>query len=164
MKLNRAVLPLNKSETFEENVDFNNQQFDENHVKRINSCSIKLTATDYGEVLECRITGEASVIASCSYTLEDVPYDVKFKEIIYFSNEETDSEDCFFEPDNEIDLDPYIIALILSEVPHNLTKSGAKLPESGQGYRVLSEDDFLEERKHKKNHAFDVLDALEIDE
>ena len=30
MKLNRAILPLNKDETFEEEIDFSNQKFDEN--------------------------------------------------------------------------------------------------------------------------------------
>jgi len=165
MKLNRAILPENKSETFEEEVDFSKYPFDENHVKRIDSCLVKVVATEYGDVLQVKINGQAEVIASCSYTLEDVPLKVKFADSFYFSDdEEGSSEDCYFEPGVEIDLDPYILALILSEVPHNVTKSGAKLPESGKGYRVLSEEDYLNEKSKKGNNAFDVLDNIEFDD
>lgn len=164
MKINRATLPLNKDEVFEEDIDFSNQQFDENHVKRILSCSVRLVAHEYGDVLDCKVSGKASVIASCSYTLEDVPLEISFRDNFYFSNEVSGSEECYFEPGVVIDLDPHILALILAEVPHNITKSGAKLPESGNGYRVLSEDDYLEEKKNKKTSAFDILDTIEFDE
>ena len=139
MTINRAILPLNKTETFCEDVDFSSQVFDDNHVRRIEKCSVKVDATEYGDVLRLQVSGEANVVASCSYTLEDVPLTVRFKEDFYFSSEEDNSEDCYFEPGVNINLDPHIIALILAEVPHNITKSGAKLPESGNGYRVFSE-------------------------
>ncbi len=129
MKINRAILPVNKAETFQEEVDFSHLKFDENHVRNINKCSVTVVATEFEEVLGCKINGEADVIASCSYTLEDVPLHVKFKETLYFSNEETDSEDCYYEPGVDIDLDPHILALILAEVPHNITKKGATLPK-----------------------------------
>ena len=58
MKLNRAILPLNKDEIFEEDIDFSNQVFDENHVKRILSCSVRVVAHEYGDVLDCKISGK----------------------------------------------------------------------------------------------------------
>ena len=69
------------------------------------------------------------------------------KDNFYFSSEVTGSEECFFEPGNEIDLDPHILALILAEVPHNIVKKGAKRPSSGEGYRVLSEEEFEAAKK-----------------
>ena len=164
MTINRAILPLNKTETFKEEVDFSSQKFDDNHVRRIDKCSVKVDATEYGDVLRVQISGEAEAIASCSYTLEDVPLKVKFKEDFFFSSEEDSSQDCYFEPSVNVDLDPHILALILAEVPHNITKSGASLPKSGEGYRVLSEEEYLEEKKTKKNSAFDILDTIEFDE
>ena len=164
MKLNSATLPANKPETFDEEIDFSSLKLDENHVKKISNCVVKVIATEFGDVLQCSINGEADVIASCSYTLDDVPLHVNFKETLYFSSEVVGSEECYFEPGVEIDLDPHILALILAEVPHNITKSGAKLPNSGEGYRVLSEDDYLNEKKNKKNSAFDILDTIEFDE
>lgn len=165
MKLNRAILQENKPQTFTEEVDFSKYPFDENHVRRIDSCSVKVVATDFGDVLQVQLSGKAHVIASCSYTLEDVPVDVKFNDSFYFTDsEDNEAEDCYFEPGVEIDLDPHILALILADVPHTLTKAGAKLPKSGEGYRVMSEEDYLKEKSHKKNSAFDVLDTIDFDE
>ena len=164
MKLNRAILPANKPQTFDEEIDFSSLKLDENHVKKINKCSVKVIATEFGDVLQCSINGEADVIASCSYTLDDVPLHVNFKDTLYFSSEVIGSQECYFEPGVEIDLDPHILALILAEVPHNITKSGASLPKSGNGYRVLSEDDYIKEKQNKKNSAFDILDTIEFDE
>ena len=164
MKLNRAVLPANKPETFDEEIDFSSLKLDENHVKKINKCSVKVIATEFGDVLQCSINGEADVIASCSYTLDDVPLHVNFKDTLYFSSEVMGSQECYFEPGVEIDLDPHILALILAEVPHNIVKSGATLPKSGNGYRVLSEEDYQKEKQNKKNSAFDILDTIEFDE
>ena len=164
MIVNRAILPLNKTEAYSEEIDFSKQTFDENHVKRIDKCLVKVDATEFGDVLRVQVKGEAEVVASCSYTLDDVPLKVKFSDEFYFSNEEDNSEDCYFEPGINIDLDPHILALILAEVPHNITKSGASLPKSGNGYRVLSEEDYLNEKKNKKNSAFDILDTIEFDE
>ena len=164
MTINRAILPLNKTETFNEDIDFSSQKFDDNHVRKINKCSVKVDATEYGDVLRVQVNGEAEVVASCSYTLEDVPLKVKFKEDFYFSSEEDSSQDCYFEPSVNVDLDPHILALVLAEVPHNITKSGASLPKSGEGYRVLSEEEYLEEKKNKGNSAFDILDTIEFDD
>ena len=111
-------------------------------------------------------TAERYLQKACEYVGSNggIYLKVKFKEDFYFSSEEDNSQDCYFEPSVNVNLDPHILALILAEVPHNITKSGATLPKSGEGYRVLSEDQYLEEKKNKKNHAFDVLDSLEIDE
>ena len=164
MKLNRAILPANKPETFDEQIDFSSLKLDENHVKRIEKCLVKVIATEFGDVLQCAINGEADVIASCSYTLEDVPLHVAFKETLYFSNEVMGSQECYYEPGVEVDLDPHILALILAEVPHNIVKKGASLPKSGNGYRVISEEEYEKERQNKKNSAFDILDSIEFDE
>ncbi len=164
MKINRAILKENKPETFTEDVDFGQLSFDDNHVRQIKRCSVTVIATEFEDVLQCVVKGDADVVASCSYTLEDVPLNVKFEETFYFSSEDTGSQDCYFEPGVEIDLNPHILALILAEVPHNIVKDGATLPKSGEGYRVLTEDELNEERKNRKNSAFDILDTLEIDE
>ena len=93
MVINRAILPLNKTETFNEEIDFSNQKFDDNHVRRIEKCSVQVDAIEYEDVLRVQVNGEADVVASCSYTLEDVPLKVKFKDEFYFSSEGDNSQD-----------------------------------------------------------------------
>ena len=56
-----------------------------------------------------------------------------------------------------------ILALIDSYVPLNVTKPGAKKPTDGEGYRVLSEEELLEERKSAKDPRWAALDDIELD-
>ena len=104
MKVNRLLLKVGQPEVVEEDIDFSNNLIDENHVKRINSCHVKLTLTEFEDVLQCDMEIKADVTASCAYTLEDVPYKVNVKEKLYFSSEEMDkdSDEMIYEPGNEI--------------------------------------------------------------
>ena len=107
---------------------------------------------------------KTDVIASCAYTLEDVPLKVNVKEKLYFSSDEMDqdSEDIIYEPGNEILMDNYVLSYVIASVPHNVHKKGAKLPNDGKGYRVLSEEDFIKEKQtEKKPSPFDVLDGID---
>ena len=166
MKVNRLLLKPNTPEVIEEDIDFSNNLIDENHVKRITSCHVKLTLTEFEDVLQCDMHIEADVIASCAYTLEDVPFKSKVNEKLYFSSDEMDkdSDDIIYEPGNEIEMDQYVFSYIIASVPHNIHKKGAKLPENGNGYRVLSEDEYIKEKAFKKKpSAFDALDDIDID-
>lgn len=165
MKVNRLFLKLNEKEVVEEDIDFSSGFSDPNHVKKINSCHVKLELVEYGDVLECDMYLNADVIASCAYTLEDVPYKVKVHEKMYFSSEEDDkdSDTIYYEPENEINFDDYALSYIIANVPHHLHKPGAKLPAGGNGYRVLTEDDLAKERsEEKKSSPFDCLDDLDL--
>ena len=165
MKVNRLLLKQNEKEVVEEDIDFSKDFFDANHVRRIPSCHVKLTLTDFGDVLECLMEIKADVIASCSYTLEDLPLKVNVKEKLYFtSNEEDkDSDEMIYEPGNEIDMDNYVLGYVIASVPHNAHKKGAKLPSEGKGYRVLTEDELLKERSStKKSSPFDCLDDIDL--
>ena len=166
MKVNRLLLKPNQPEVIEEDIDFSNNLIDENHVKRITSCHVKLNLTEFEDVLQCDMEVNADVIASCAYTLEDVPLKVKVKEKLYFSSDEMDkdSDEIIYEPGNEIVMDDYVFSYIIASVPHNVHKKGAKLPENGNGYRVLSEDDYIKEKASKKKASpFDALDDIDVD-
>ena len=95
-------------------------------------------------------------MTTCAYTLEEIPYSYHVKETIELADNE---EDEFEIINNQIDIDQIVITLIVSNVPMKVIKKGAKLPSSGDGYRVLSEEDA---KKEKKSSPFDVLDDLEL--
>ena len=102
------------------------------------------------------IKGE--VETTCAYTLEKFAYPYDIKETIELNNDEKDD---FIIDSNEIDVDEMVITLIVSHIPFKLVKPGAKLPNSGDGYRVIKEEDA---EKEKKASPFDVLDDLEFEE
>jgi hypothetical protein len=61
-------------------------------------------------------------------------------------------------------MDPYIFNLLSASVPLSPKAPNAKAPKSGNGYRVLSEDEFLSEKEEQGNSQFDALKDLDFDE
>ena len=162
MKLNRQTLPLNKPTAFDEDVEFSAYEFDPNYIRGINNCHVELTATQYEDILRIDIHIKANVIAICAYTLEDVDLPINVKDEIDFTDDEND-DTCYYAPETIIDLDDYILSLILSAVPPKVVKKGAKLPDGGEGYRVLSEEELAKERANKKDSRWDALDDLDLE-
>ena len=164
MKLNRAILEEGKEEIFEEKIDFSNFPFNETHVRRIPECLVKIKATDYGQTFRVLFHIKAQVIAVCSYTLEDVPLNIEFDDELEFTSEDYQDDNMIYEPDNLIDMDPHILSLIFARIPIKVVKPGAKLPENGQGYSVMTEEEYYQEKSGKKNSVWDILDTVKLDE
>ena len=163
MKINRALLKNGIPETFSEEVDFSHVELDPTHIRSIPHCVVKITATDYEEILHISLEINAVVIGVCSYSLEDVELKLKINDSLDFADDEEDV-DNYYEKENLIDLNPYILGILLANVPVRIVKKGAKLPKNGAGYRVLSEDDYLKEQSNKKDSRWDKLDSVQISE
>ena len=162
MKINRYFFQ-NKDYVLEDYVDFSDASFDPTHIRGISNTHVKVTGTDYDDYLILNIKINSDVIGVCSYSLEDIPLKVKIDTSLTFSF--LDEDEDVIHIDNPIfELDPYILGLIVSEVPLTLVKKGAKLPSSGEGYRVLSEDQYEEEQKNKVDSRWSALDNIELDD
>lgn len=164
MKINRLTLRNSESKIFEEDIDFTGFEFDQYHIRNVPECHVVATATDAGETLIVDVKIKTKVIAACAYTLEDVELKYNIKDVLYFSDNEEDSESCFYEPNPIIDLDPYILGIIFSEVPVKVVKKGAKLPDSGKGYRVITEDELLKEKSERVDPRWAALDSIVLDD
>ena len=156
MKLNRLTLPVGKEVNFHEDIDFSNYQGDPYHVRSIKSCHMDLSVLNYDELIVLSFNLKGEVMTTCAYTLEEIPYQYQIKETVELAGNDDDE----FEIINEtIDIDQILITLIVSNIPMKVIKKGAKLPSNGEGYRVLSEEEAL---KEKKASPFDALDDLEL--
>lgn len=156
MKLNRLTLPVGKEVVFHEDIDFSSYQGDPYHVRSIKSCHMDLSVLNYDELIVLSFSLKGEVMTTCAYTLEEIPYQYQIKETVELAGNEDDE----FEIINEtIDIDQILITLIVSNIPMKVIKKGAKLPSNGEGYRVLSEEEAL---KEKKASPFDALDNLEL--
>lgn len=161
MKINRNLFK-NKDYFVEEDLDFSNETFDPNHIRQIGKTHVKITGNDYDDFLVLDFKIKSDVIGVCSYSLEDVPLTVKVDASLSFTYEEEDEETIHI--DNPIfDVDEYILDLIIAEVPMKLVKKGAKLPSSGAGYRVLSEDEYNKEQEEKVDPRWAALDNIDLD-
>ena len=162
MKINRALLTNGVAKSFEETIDFSTVQFDQNHIKSIPSCVVKAVATDYESILRIVVEINALVIGVCSYSLEDVELKFKINDELNFTDDEED-EDNYYAKDNIIDLDEYILGILLANVPMKIVKKGAKLPKAEEGYRVLTEDEYLKEESEKVDSRWAKLDDIDLD-
>ena len=161
MNLNRFLFQNNILE-LEEDIDFSSADIDHSHIREIKKCHVKMSAHEYDDLIVADFKVEADIIGVCAYSLEDVPLHLKFHDSLEFSNEISDDEDIYFEEKPIFSLDPYILGLIIAETPLKIVKKGAKLPSSGEGYRVLSEEDYEKERKSKTDSRWSKLDDLDL--
>lgn len=161
MKLNRALLTNGVPFELTDSIDFSSYSFDPTHIRSIDSCDVKVKATDYESILRIEVEINTQITGVCSYTLEDVPLTLKLKDELDFSDDEND-EDCYYEKSSIIDLDEYILGIILANVPIRIVKKGAKLPNDGKNYRVLSQEDYEKEKSESVDHRWDKLDSVKI--
>ena len=162
MKLNRLLFQ-NKDYFLEGDIDFSNLEFDPYHIKKIGLTHVKITGSVFEDLLMLNFHIVSDVIGVCAYTLEDVPLHFDFKDSLEISNEIEDDEKIFFEKNMIFDIDPYVLSLLVSEIPAKIVKKGAKLPEDGTGYRVLSEEEYEKEQANKKDSRWNVLDDIDLD-
>lgn len=162
MKLNRQILPLNKPVNSEDDINYSSYDFDPNYIRGIPECHVELESTQYEDTLRVYAKVKAKVIAVCAYTMEDVELKINVEDELSFTDDPED-ESQNYEPGNFIEMDDYILALILSKVPAKVVKKGAKLPENGNGYRVLTEAELAKERETKTDSRWDALDNLDLD-
>lgn len=161
MKINRYLFK-NKDYVIEDDIDFSNVQLDPTHIRKINNTHVKISGIDYEDYLILDIEIKTEVIGVCSYTLDDVPLKLNFKSTLSFTYDKEDEENIII--DGPIfDIDEYVLSLIISEVPLKLVKKGAKLPSSGMGYRVMSEDEYNKEAETKKDNRWNKLDELDLE-
>lgn len=161
MKINRALLTNGVAKSFEDAIDFSHIEFDKSHIRLIQDCNVKAVATDYESILCIDVEISALVIGVCSYSLEDVEIPLKIKDQLVFTDDETD-EDNYYAKDNIIDLDEYILGILLANVPVRIVKKGAKLPDDGSDYRVISEDQYQKEKEKKPDSRWGALDDLDL--
>ena len=162
MKLNRLLFQT-KDYFLEGDIDFSNLEFDPYHIKKIGLTHVKITGSVFEDLLMLNFHIVSDVIGVCAYTLEDVPLHFDFKDSLEISNEIEDDEKIFFEKNMIFDIDPYVLSLLVSEIPAKIVKKGAKLPEDGTGYRVLSEEEYEKEQENKTDSRWAALDDIELD-
>ena len=152
---------VNKHYQIEEDIDFSKVAFaSDSRIKRIDECHVIASFTRFEEAFDIELKVKGTLTAICSYTLEEFPYKFSFKERI---SARDDDEGDYKIQNNFIDLDSVILALIDNSVPLNVTKPGTKKPDGGEGYRVLSEEELLEERKSTRDPRWAALDDIELD-
>ena len=119
----------------------------------------------YEEFIYVSLKIKANVILQCSYTLKPFETTLNTVEEMHFASAaDEDDEDLIIYKGNSIELDKYIYDAISASIPPSPKAPGAKLPNSGKDYRVMSYDEFEKEKEEKVDPRFAKLDELEFDD
>lgn len=128
----------------------------------VKSCHVDLTVHNYSEFIDVNVSLKAEVLLQCSYSLKSFDACIKAKDNLHFANEEGDEEFISYKG-NLIEMDDYLFDLLSASVPASPKAPGATLPDSGKGYRILSEDELLKEKEEQGNSKFDALKDFDFD-
>lgn len=164
MKININTLIEGKIYNFEEDIIIDNISDTSYGLKRLENIHVKADVTLFEELLSVALNISGNAVMICSYSLEEGDYKIRLKENLTFTlNEENEDEDMIYDGRSVIVLDDYIRSLILASLPTKFVKKGKTLPTSGTNYRVLTEEEFINEHKQNKSSPFDQLADLDIE-
>ena len=166
MKIDVSKLSLSKETLIDEDVVFSSDEFKCHFpLLEVKTCHVHIKASRYDDFIDLFVSIKANVILQCSYTLK--PFDSLIsgsEEYHYASYVEDGDEETLIYQGNFINLDEMIFNLLSASIPLKPIAPNAKCPESGKGYRVINEDDYLKEKEDSYDSRFDALKDLEFDD
>lgn len=97
----------------------------------------------------------------CARTLALVhhPFEVE-DEIIFTFNKDFENDDVEYVKGNTIDLAPYIWEIIFSNIPMRVVAENSDIITSGDGWEIISEDDFDDYKEEMKKKIDPRLESL----
>jgi len=164
MKIDIGKLVLGKENFFKEDVILDPEKF---HIYppllEVNQLQVEAKVHRYSDFIDLYLSIKADVILQCSYTLKPFPSSLEESDEIHFSNNPDDGEDMQVYHGNFLNLDPYIYNLLSASVPTSPKSPNAKLPSSGKGFRVLSEQEYQKDKEESFDPRFDALKDLDLE-
>jgi uncharacterized metal-binding protein YceD (DUF177 family) len=130
-------------------------------LKSINSTkgTIDLNKFDHSLIVKVDVSFDVNVISS--YSGDVFKTKINIKDDLFFTDSKSLDSDEFILINDEIDLDNYIYSLLITSIPLNIHKPNEKLPK-GDGYRVLTEEEFKKEKEDVSGNAFDALKDIDF--
>ncbi|MCH3908821.1 MAG: DUF177 domain-containing protein [Bacilli bacterium] len=123
----------------------------------VKKCHYDVVALKVGDYAHAHFSIKATLQVEDSRDATPFDKKVSLDEDVDILNEEDEEGEGYIVTESEIDLDELALRIIVSSLPIRLTRNNDVKPKSGAGYRVLSEEEFEEEKKTKGNQAFDSL-------
>lgn len=119
-----------------------------------------------GDIAHIDFHIQTKLYLECAYTLEKVDYPLDFHEELDFSFSDLYEEDenIIFVKGDVIDLHPFILGLIVTEIPMKVVKKGASLPKGGKGYEVITEEEYYKKKEENTDPRFSALDNWDDEE
>ena len=165
MKIDVLKLPYTKVQTLEDDINFDPEVFVcHAPLIEVENCHVELKAQRFEEFIYVTLSLKAKVVLECSYTLKHFETTISGVDELHFAPSKDEDEDCIEYKGTSIELDQHIFNLLSASVPLSPKAPNAKAPVSGNGYRVISEDEFFKEKEEGGNSPFDALKDLDFND
>lgn len=165
MKIDVSKLAYTKATLVSEDLTFDPEVFKCGYpLIEVKSAHVDLKIQRFEEFIYVTMKLKAKVILQCSYTLKNFETNIYGDDELHFADSNDVDEDCIEIKGNIIEMDSYIFNLLSASVPLSPKAPGAKAPTSGNGYRVLTDEEFFKEKSESGNSQFDALKDLDFDE
>lgn len=163
MRLFITQIPATKEYTLKEEITLDTTKFPLSFpLQEIKKISVVAKAQKFADFLALSLHLKADLVLICSYTLKPFDYVLKTSDEINFSfYDDNEEEDMVPLKGNVIELDEFVYRLLMASLPLKPVAPGATLPKSGEGYEVITDEEYYETKKG--NSAFDKLADLDID-
>lgn len=100
---------------------------------------------------------EGTMLLPDAVTGEEISYPFETESEEIYSFEDTDEDGVWLVADDVIDLLPAVIANILLEVPMQVTIASSEDYPKGDGWRVVTEEEYQKDQQEKQDPRWDVL-------
>lgn len=130
----------------------------------VNKLIAKIHASSYEDFVDVFLEIKADVILKSVYSLKEFPKVIIAKEEYHFgSSYDEEDTDIINLKSNIINMDEYALNLLSASIPVSPKMKGEKLPSSGEGYVVMSEEEYSKSKEEKYDSRFDKLKDLDLD-
>ena len=116
--------------------------------------------------LQVRVRCGGLMICPCAVTLEDVevPFQIDEEALVtYVEKNDSEDEETYCLMEESEDIEDLLLSFILPEVPIKVVKKGEIEYPSGDGWKVMTEAEFEESRRQRRDPRWDALRDLQID-
>ncbi len=164
---NRDLKTLNDEKVYQENIE--KISFDDYpYLRSLEDIEAEIIIDrDMIDRLIAHVRVFGKMICPDAMTLQDVmvPFEIEDDSILYFDDidaERIDEEENAYCVIDGLDTIDFLLSFILPEVPIKVVSEEKKEYPKGDGWKVMTEAEFEESRKAKRDSRWDILRDLEI--
>ena len=163
---NRDLKTLNDEKVYQENIE--KISFDDYpYLRSLEDIEAEIIIDrDMIDRLIAHVRVFGKMICPDAMTLQDVmvPFEIEDDSILYFDDidaERIDEEENAYCVIDGLDTIDFLLSFILPEVPIKVVSEEKKEYPKGDGWKVMTEAEFEESRKAKRDSRWDILRDLE---
>ena len=148
----------------EEALEFKPEDFPSSSpIRDIRGCEIEGSLYLGDGKIKCQLQAKARLLLEDSYTAKAFWKKQSIEEEFDILEDEDGEGEGFIVPGPVIDLNQLVVALFRFSLPQKILAPGSHLPDGGEGYSVLSEEEAKKKAQESSYSPFDDIKVFDED-